>query len=47
MSLAIVYTRAKCGVDAPLVRVETHLSNGLPSLSIIGIFGIAIKPAIY
>jgi len=40
MSLAIVYTRAKLGVNAPLVTVEVHLSAGLPSLSIIGL----IKP---
>ena len=43
MSLAIVYTRAKCGVDAPQVRVETHLSNGLPSLSIVGLPETAVK----
>ncbi len=43
MSLAIVYTRAICGVDAPLVRVETHLSNGLPSLSIVGLPATAVK----
>jgi magnesium chelatase family protein len=43
MSLAIVYTRAKCGIEAPLVRVETHLSNGLPSLSIVGLPETAVK----
>lgn len=43
MSLAIVYTRAKCGVDAPLVRVETHLSNGLPCLSIVGLPETVVK----
>ena len=37
MSLAVVYTRANIGIDAPLVTVETHLSNGLPSLSIVGL----------
>ena len=37
MSLAVVYTRARIGVDAPLVTVETHLSNGLPGLSIVGL----------
>ena len=37
MSLAIVYSRAKLGVSAPLVTVEVHLSNGLPSLSIVGL----------
>jgi magnesium chelatase family protein len=37
MSLAIVHTRANIGIDAPLVTVETHLSNGLPSLAIVGL----------
>lgn len=36
MSLAIVYTRARLGVEAPLITVEVHLSNGLPGLSIVG-----------
>lgn len=29
MSLAIVYTRAALGIEAPLITVEVHLSNGL------------------
>jgi hypothetical protein len=28
MSLATVFSRALVGVDAPLVSVEVHLSNG-------------------
>ncbi|MEE8057665.1 MAG: YifB family Mg chelatase-like AAA ATPase [Pseudomonadales bacterium] len=43
MSLSIVYTRAKYGVDAPLVSVETHLSNGLPALHIVGLPETAVK----
>ncbi|MFA7553143.1 MAG: YifB family Mg chelatase-like AAA ATPase [Spongiibacteraceae bacterium] len=43
MSLAIVYTRAKYGIDAPLVRVETHLSNGLPCLNIVGLPETTVK----
>lgn len=43
MSLAIVYTRAKRGIEAPLVQVETHLSNGLPSLNIVGLPETAVK----
>ena len=43
MSLAIVYSRAKVGIDAPLVTVEAHLSNGLPSLSIVGLPEAAVK----
>ncbi|NIV75679.1 MAG: YifB family Mg chelatase-like AAA ATPase, partial [Gammaproteobacteria bacterium] len=37
MSLAIVYTRAQLGVEAPLVTVEVHLTGGLPALSIVGL----------
>ncbi|WP_096085564.1 YifB family Mg chelatase-like AAA ATPase [Agaribacterium haliotis] len=36
MSLAIVHTRAQVGVQAPAVRVECHLSNGLPAFNIVG-----------
>lgn len=43
MTLAIVKTRAKVGVAAPEVIVETHLSNGLPSLSIVGLPEAAVK----
>ena len=43
MSLAIVYSRAQCGIDAPLVTVEVHLSNGLPGLSIVGLPETAVK----
>lgn len=43
MSLSIVYTRANCGIEAPLVTVETHLSNGLPSLSIVGLPEATVK----
>ena len=43
MSLAITYTRAQVGVDAPLVTVETHLSNGLPGFTIVGLPETAVK----
>jgi magnesium chelatase family protein len=43
MSLAVVYTRANIGIDAPLVTVETHLSNGLPSLAIVGLPEAAVR----
>ena len=43
MSLAIVYSRAQVGIDSPLVTVEVHLSNGLPSLSIVGLPETAVK----
>ena len=37
MSLAIVYSRARVGVEAPAVTVETHLANGLPALTLVGL----------
>jgi magnesium chelatase family protein len=43
MSLAIVFSRAQLGVDAPLVTVEVHLSNGLPALSIVGLPETAVR----
>jgi len=43
MSLAIVYTRASSGINAPLVTVEVHISRGLPQLSIVGLPEAAVK----
>lgn len=43
MSLAIVHTRANIGVDAPTVTVETHLSNGLPGIAIVGLPETAVR----
>ncbi|GLS27090.1 YifB family Mg chelatase-like AAA ATPase [Marinibactrum halimedae] len=43
MTLAITHTRAQIGVNAPLVRVEVHLSSGLPSLNIVGLPETAVR----
>jgi magnesium chelatase family protein len=43
VSLAIVYTRGKHGIEAPLVTVEVHIAFGLPSLSIVGLPETAVK----
>jgi magnesium chelatase family protein len=43
MSLAVVYSRARVGIDAPLVHVEAHLANGLPCLSIVGLPETEVK----
>lgn len=43
MSLAVVHSRAQAGIESPLVTVEVHLSNGLPSLSIVGLPEAAVK----
>ncbi|HUQ27882.1 MAG TPA: YifB family Mg chelatase-like AAA ATPase [Usitatibacter sp.] len=37
MSLAVVFTRALAGLDAPLVRVEVHVGGGLPCTQIVGL----------
>ena len=43
MSFAIIHTRARVGIHAPAVTVETHLSGGLPSLSIVGMPETAVR----
>ncbi|MDC9724952.1 MAG: YifB family Mg chelatase-like AAA ATPase [Gammaproteobacteria bacterium] len=43
MSIATVTSRAITGVDAPIVTIEVHISNGLPSLSIVGMLETAVK----
>ena len=43
MSLAVVYSRAGVGINAPLVTVEVHIANGLPGLSIVGLPEAAVK----
>jgi len=41
--LAVVLSRAEFGVQAPQVRVEVHISRGLPGLSIVGMPETAVK----
>ena len=43
MELSVVYSRAVAGMDAPLVQVETHLSNGLPAFHIVGLPETAVR----
>lgn len=43
MSLAIVYSRAQFGLDAPLVTVEVHITGGQPYLSMVGLPETAVK----
>lgn len=42
-SLATTYSRALSGINAPLVTIETHLSNGLPSFTIVGLPETEVK----
>ena len=45
MSLAVLYSRGLAGMDAPLVTVEVHLANGLPSFTIVGLAEAEVKEA--
>lgn len=43
MGFARVYSRALLGMASPLVSVEVHASNGLPSLTIVGLPEASVK----
>jgi len=43
MPLAIIYSRASCGINAPLVTVETHISYGMAGFCIVGLPEAAVK----
>jgi magnesium chelatase family protein len=45
MSLAVLYSRALAGMQAPLVSVEAHLANGLPAFTIVGLPETEVKEA--
>ena len=45
MSLAVVRSRSLVGLDAPEVRVEVHLANGLPSFTLVGLADTEVKEA--
>jgi magnesium chelatase family protein len=43
MAIATVLSRAQHGMEAPLVRVEVHLGNGLPRFTIVGLPEAVVK----
>ena len=43
MGLAVIYSRGRSGINAPLVTVEVHVANGLPALNIVGLPETAVK----
>jgi len=43
MSLAVVISRALDGLDAPEVRVEVQLANGLPSFTLVGLADTEVR----
>lgn len=45
MSLAQLHSRALLGLDAPLVTVEVHLVNGLPSFTLVGLADVEVREA--
>ena len=45
MALAVVYSRALAGLEAPLVRVEAHMGTGLPHFHIVGLPETEVKEA--
>ncbi|HUG22572.1 YifB family Mg chelatase-like AAA ATPase [Piscinibacter sp.] len=45
MSLAVLHSRALDGLAAPEVTVEVHLSNGLPSFTLVGLADTEVKEA--
>ena len=47
MALALVHSRARCGLQAPLVTVEVHLSRGLPRFQLVGLPETSVKAVSY
>jgi magnesium chelatase family protein len=43
MELSVIHSRAPIGIQAPAVRVEVHLSNGLPGFHIVGLPETAVR----
>ncbi|PXY91030.1 YifB family Mg chelatase-like AAA ATPase [Gilliamella apis] len=43
MSLAIIFTRASIGIQAPQINVEVHISNGLPGFVLVGLPEATVK----
>jgi magnesium chelatase family protein len=43
MSLCVLHSRAREGIQSPAVTVEVHLASGLPALSIVGLPEMAVK----
>ncbi|ALM83569.1 hypothetical protein ASB57_11855 [Bordetella sp. N] len=43
MTLAVLTSRALAGMEAPAVRVETHLSAGLPTFTVVGLADVEVR----
>jgi magnesium chelatase family protein len=45
MGLGVLSTRATTGIDAPIVKVEVQLANGIPAFLLVGLAETAVKEA--
>ncbi|AWB66542.1 ATP-dependent protease [Saccharobesus litoralis] len=45
MSLAVLYSRARIAIEAPLVTVEVHISPGTPGFNLVGLPEASVKEA--
>ncbi|OUS29503.1 ATP-dependent protease [Thalassotalea sp. 42_200_T64] len=43
MALSCIYSRARIGLESPLVTIEIHLSAGLPGFHIVGLAETSVK----
>ena len=43
--LAIIHSRARLGLQAPLVTIEVHLSPGLPGFLLVGLAETTVREA--
>ncbi|NVK23993.1 MAG: YifB family Mg chelatase-like AAA ATPase [Gammaproteobacteria bacterium] len=43
MSTATVFSRARIGIDAPEIKIEVHISNGLPAFQIVGLPDTSVR----
>ena len=43
MNLAVIYSRAILGINAPLITIEVHISEGLPGFTIVGLPETSVK----
>jgi magnesium chelatase family protein len=43
MAISQIFSRAQLGIQAPSVRVETHLGPGLPAFTIVGLPAAAVR----
>lgn len=45
MTLALIYSRARLGLQAPAVTIEVHLSAGLPGFQLVGLAETTVREA--